>query len=64
MVKIHKAVRFRTHSVWYVVMNVLGEYFGSTQDIKKWRHYVLTEILVPNNQIAWFHNPEHYNFES
>jgi len=34
MVKIHKAVRFRTLSVWYIVINVLEEYFGSTQVIK------------------------------
>ena len=48
MVKVHKAVRVRTLSVWYIVMNVLEELFGSTQVIKKWRHCVLTEILLPN----------------
>jgi hypothetical protein len=49
-VKIHKAVRVRTLSVWYILMNVLEEHFGSTQVIRKWRQYVLTEILVP---IRW-----------
>jgi hypothetical protein len=52
VVKIHKAIGVRTPSVWYILMNVLEEHFGSTLVIRKWRQYVLTEILVPNSQIT------------
>jgi len=30
VVKIHKAIGVRTPSVWYILMNVLEEHFGST----------------------------------
>jgi len=48
VVKIHEAIRVRTPSVWFVVMNVLEEHFGSKQVNRKLRQYALTEILVPN----------------
>jgi hypothetical protein len=51
--------------VWYMVMSVLEKHSQcSSQASRRYREHVLTEHMVPTNQVTRSPNPEHYNFES